>query len=187
MSFLSMILRHFELAMRLQAAVPSLELDDAYAHIEAARAVATEQVSVELLLGIAFIESRFDPTALSRVEQGRRRTGRYPSTVPPPRLNRRASLFCGPLQTHASSWAKCIAMRDLKTGYAAAVHEIETWLRDRRVRGDIPRALAGHGCGNHGVLTRSCNGYPGRVLSMERQFRLGTSPRVSARRGLASS
>jgi hypothetical protein len=55
------------------------------------------------------------------------------------------------------------------------------------VRGDIPRALAGHGCGNFGVVTRSCNGYPGRVMAMERMFRLGTQPRISARRGLARS
>lgn len=96
-------------------------------------------------------------------------------------------MFCGPLQTHASSWARCLAMRDLKTGYAAAVHELESWLRDRRVRGNVPRALAGHGCGNHGVITRSCNGYPGRVMAMERLFRLGVPPRVSARRGLAST
>lgn len=178
--------------MRLQAAVPSLDLEMAYAHIEAAGAVATEQISVELLLGIAYVESRFDPTALSRVEGTARRTGRYPSTTAPARLNRRASMFCGPLQTYAPSWSRCLAMRDLKTGYAAAVEELEQWLRDRRVRGSVARALAGHGCGNVGVLsrgvvTRSCNGYPGRVLAMERQFRLGTPPRASARRGLASS
>jgi hypothetical protein len=178
--------------MRLQAAVPSLEPEMAYAHIEAANAAATEQISVELLLGIAYIESRFDPTALSRIEGTARRTGRYPSTTPPARLNKRGSMFCGPLQTHATSWSRCLAMRDLKTGYAAAVEELQQWLRDRRVRGSVPRALAGHGCGNVGVLargavTRSCNGYPGRVLAMERQFRIGTPPRVSARRGVASS
>lgn len=75
MSFLAMVLRHLELAMRLQAAVPSLDMETAYAHIEAAEAVATDQLSVELLLGIAFIESRFDPTALSRVEGQTRRMG----------------------------------------------------------------------------------------------------------------
>jgi hypothetical protein len=187
MSVLSITLRNLELAMRLQAAVPSLEMDAAYAHIEAAEAAATEQVSAELLLGIAFVESRFDPTATSRVEGGVRRLGRYPSTTPPRRLDPRRGLFCGPLQTIALSWARCLAMRDLKTAYAAGASEITTWLRDRRVRGDIPRALAGHGCGNHGVRTGACNRYQSRVLGMERRFRLGTEPRVAARRVVPSS
>jgi soluble lytic murein transglycosylase-like protein len=191
MSYLAMILRHIELVMRLQAAVPSLDLGAAYAHIAAAESAATDQVPVELLLGIAFVESRFDPTAVSRVEGTTRRVGRYPSTQAPARLNRRASLYCGPLQTFAPSWSRCMAMRDLRTAYAAGVAELSGWLRDRRVKGDVARALAGHGCGNFGIRTRSCNGYPGRVLWMERQFRLGTdrpsTDRTATRRVVASS
>lgn len=187
MSFLSIFLRHLELAMRVQAAVPSLAPDAAYAHIEAANAAASEDITVELLLGIAFVESRFDATAISRVEGRFRRTGSYPSTAAPARLDRRASLYCGPMQTFAPSWARCIAMRDLRTAYTAGAAELRLWLRDRRVRGDVARALAGHGCGNFGVATRSCNGYPGRVLWMERQLRAGPDARGSSRRGLASS
>jgi Transglycosylase SLT domain len=174
---LSIILRHLELALRLHTAAPSLDLATAYAHIEAAEVAASKQISLELLLGVAFVESRFDPTAVSRVEGRARRTGSYHSTAAPAQLNPRASLYCGIMQTYAPSWSACLQMRDLKTAYAAGAAELAAWLRDSRVRGDITRALSGHGCGNHGVITRSCNGYPARVLSMERQFRLVAHPR----------
>lgn len=188
MSLLWNILKHLELAWRLHAAVPSLELPDAYAHIEAAEAAASGQITAEWLLGVAFVESRFDPTAVSRVQGHTRRTGRYPSTEVPAQLDPRASLYCGPLQTFASSWPACLRMRDLKTGYAAGAAELAEWLRDRRVRGDITRALAGHGCGNYGVTTGNCNGYPERVLWMARRFRLGVDHRgMGSRRGVANT
>lgn len=188
MSVLSMILRNFELAVRLHAAVPELDLPTAYAHVEAATAAATDSVGAELLLGIAFVESRFDPTATSRVEGTTRRTGRYPWTAVPAALNRRASLFCGPLQTFASSWSSCLGMRNLKVAYAAGAAELTQWLRDRRVRGDVSRALAGHGCGNAGAVTGGCNGYPARVLWMERKLRTGATHRSGgATRAVAAS
>ena len=180
MSVLSLILRNFELAMRLHAAMPALDLPTAYAHVEAATAAATEEVTAELLLGIAFVESRFDPTATSRVEGTTRRTGRYPFTAMPAALDRRAALFCGPLQTIATSWSSCLTMRNLKVAYATGASELTQWLRDRRVRGDVTRALAGHGCGNQGVLTGGCNGYPTRVLWMERKLRTAATHRGSA-------
>jgi hypothetical protein len=171
MQFLSTLLQHIELAMRLHAAVPWLPPDAAYAHVAAATAAATEQVPAELLLGIAFVESRFDATAVSRVEDGTRKTGAYPPAAAPARLDRRASLYCGPLQTYAASWPACMQMRNLETAYAAGAAEIRQWLRDRRVDGHVRRALAGHGCGNHGVLTGRCNGYPERVLTITQRFR----------------
>ncbi|HET7501313.1 MAG TPA: hypothetical protein VFK02_09935 [Kofleriaceae bacterium] len=182
MAALSIVLKHLELALRLQAAAPWMPPPDVYAHIAAAEAAATERVTGELLLGIAFIESRFDATAVSRVEGRVRRTGRYPWTAVPPKLDPRASLYCGPLQTFAPSWSACLRLRDLKAAYAAGAAEIERWLNDRRVRGNVSRALAGHGCGNHGVATAQCNGYPVRVLWMEQRLRAGAGagPRRSA-------
>ena len=153
------------LALRLVVAVPSMSPLDAYAHATAANAHATARVSPELLLAIAYVESRYDATATSRVESGARRTGAYPSTTPPADLDPQP-LYCGPLQTYATSWAACIAMRDLGAGYAAGDAELEQWLRDSRVRGDVARALAGHGCGNAGVVTGTCNRYPERVLAL---------------------
>ena len=187
MSALLIILKHLELALRLHAAAPWLDAQAALAHVEAAEAAATDQVSSELLLGIAFVESRYDPTAVSRVERTTRRTGSYPSTTAPAQLNRRASLFCGPLQTYATSWSACMEMRNLKVAYTAGVAELEHWLRDRRVRGSISRALAGHGCGNRGVLTGICNGYPNRVLARQRQLSTSQPPSHNTRRVVAST
>ena len=186
LSVVLIFVERLALAARLHAAVPELAMADAYEHASAAIAAATPKVGVELLLAIAFVESRYDTTATSRVEGGRRRTGRHPSTSPPRNLDRTASLFCGPLQTFASSWDACLKMRDSGVAYAAAATELQTWLRDRRVRGDIKRALAGHGCGNHGVTTGRCNRYPDRVLAVERRLFGPCHPRdttcVAARR-----
>ncbi|MBX3158100.1 MAG: hypothetical protein KF773_19180 [Deltaproteobacteria bacterium] len=163
-----------ELAIRLHTATPyTVDLLSAYEHVEAAHVAATDKVSPTLLLAIAFVESRYDVTATSRVEGGVRLTGRYASTVPPANLDYHQSLFCGPLQTFAGSWGECMAMRRLARGYAAGAAEMSQWLRDSRVRGEYAKALAGHGCGNLGVETGNCNGYQGRVLWMERWIRLG--------------
>lgn len=184
---LSIVLRHLELALRLHTAVPTLPPEVAYAHVQAASAAATDEVTAELLLGIAFIESRFDSTAVSRVEGRTRRTGPYASTTAPASLDRRASLFCGPLQTFAASWSACVAMRNLATAYAAGAAELRQWLRDPRVRGSTVRALAGHGCGNFGVVTGRCNGYPERVLTITRQLRPQPVRPQRTRRTVASS
>jgi len=169
-------LKTFGLAMRLQAAQPDLAFWDAYDHAAAAVDASTAHVEPELLLAIAFVESRFDVTATSRVEGKRRRTGHYASMNPPANLNAKQSMYCGPLQTFAGSWAECISLRDPHAAYAAGADELEHWLRDRRVRGDVTRALAGHGCGNHGVTTGKCNFYPQRVLWQQRRFAMGLTP-----------
>ena len=167
------VIMHLALVWRVHAASPALDAQAACAHVIAAEAVAAGPVTPELLLGVAFVESRFDPTAVSRVEGHARGAGSYPSRVAPAQLDARAALYCGPLQAYASSWSRCLELRELRAGYQAGAAELQTWLRDRRIRGDLVRALAGHGCGNHGVVTGACNGYPARVLWMERQFRLG--------------
>ena len=177
MALLTM-LRAVGLAMRLQAAQPELSFWDAYENASAAVEASTPDVQPELLLAIAFVESRFDVTATSRVEGRKRRTGHYAGTTPPSNLNTKMSMYCGPLQTFAGSWSECMAMRDPHVAYAAGADELETWLRDKRVRGDITRALAGHGCGNHGVTTGKCNRYPQRVLWQERRFAAGLAPAV---------
>lgn len=166
------------LAMRLHAAQPELSLWSAYEHATAAVEASTAQVQPELLLAIAFVESRFDVTATSRVEGRKRRTGHYASTTPPTHLNAKMSMYCGPLQTFAGSWDECISLRDPRVAYVAGADELEKWLRDKRVRGDITRALAGHGCGNFGVTTGKCNLYPQRVLWQERRFAAGIAPAV---------
>src|SRR2546423_11590848 len=104
---LFVLLRHLELAIRLHAAVPWLPVEAAYAHASAAIDAASPRVEAELLLAVALVESRFDPTATSRVEGAARKTGHYPWTAPPRGLDARASLYCGPPQTFARSWRDC--------------------------------------------------------------------------------
>lgn len=181
MHILSTLLQHLELALRLNVATP-LEPETAVAHVQAAHAAATDQVSAEILLAMAFIESRFETATVSRIEGDKRVHGRYPSTKPPTNLNKRGSIFCGPLQTRVKDWDDCLAHRsDLSLAYRAGARELTNWLRDRHVNGDITRALAGYGCGYHGVRTGKCNRYPNRVLWQARQFSL-TPQAVQARR-----
>jgi len=182
-----LVLRHLELALRLQAAVPWLPPESAYDHAVAASRAESAQLPAELLLGIAFVESRFDPTAVSRVEGRTRKTGSYRTTAAPAQLDPRASLFCGPLQTYAGSWSACIRLRDLSAAYAAGASEIQQWLHDPRVHGSTVRALSGHGCGNYGVISGRCNGYPERVLDMTRRLRPVPSHGEPAPRSVASS
>jgi hypothetical protein len=151
-----------ELALRVHAAIPAVDMVEAYAHASAAVDASSPAIPADLLVSIAFIESRFDTTATSRVEGGVRRTGHYPSTAPPRNLG--GTLYCGPLQTYASSWSECMEMRIPERAYMAGVLELTKWLRDRRVHGNMTLALAGHGCGNAGVLTGQCNNYPARVM-----------------------
>jgi hypothetical protein len=168
MSTVLVLLTKLELALRLTQAMPTIEINNAYAHASAAVDAATPELPADLLLAIAYIESRYDPTSTSRIENEVRRTGRYPSRRRGPEI--KGPLFCGPLQTHARTWKQCLAMRDLTTGYSAAVREISSWMRDRRVRGNITRALNGHGCGNHGVNTGKCNNYPRRIFKFRRKL-----------------
>lgn len=156
------------LALRLHLVFPALSVGAAYQHVAAADAAATARVPRSLVLAIAFVESHYDPTATSRVERGVRRTGALPATTPPRDLDARFELYCGVMQTVALTWPRCLAERDLDDGYAAGVAEMEQWLHDRRVAGNVALALAGHGCGNAGVATGSCNHYPERVLALAR-------------------
>lgn len=179
MSSVLLFLQHMGLVLNLHSAMPIDSLE-AVAHVQAATAAATERVPAELLLAVAYVESRYDVTALSRIEGKTRVHGRYPSTTPPKNLRKGTSLYCGPLQTFARNWDECMKQRDLNVAYATAAKEIEHWLRDRRVRGDMTRALAGYGCGNHGVKTGKCNRYPGRVLWQARRL-TSTTPRARTR------
>src|SRR5687768_12008914 len=107
---------HLALALRLYTSTAegtALSPIDALVHTHAASAAATDEISAELLLGMAYVESGYDPSWVSRVEGHKRVTTRYPHTRPPKRLDTRASLYCGVLQTRAASWDACLAQRNL--------------------------------------------------------------------------
>ena len=155
------ILRIILLAMRLHGAYPQLDMADAMTHAEFAIAMATDQLSPEVVLGVAFVESRFDPRATSRPRRAR------------------AWGFCGVMQTIAESRSDCIRQRDLGVGYALGVQEISWWLANARVRGNLRRALLGHGCGLPGLRLGWCGDhYADRVLGFARKL----GARLQARR-----
>src|SRR6185436_1125342 len=104
--------QHLAMVVRLATVAPTLDAEDAFAHVRAAHEAATDQVSAEVLLAMAFIESRFETHTISRIEGKRRVLGRYLSTTPPKKLNKRGSMYCGPLQTRAKSWDDCMAQRN---------------------------------------------------------------------------
>ncbi|HUS33265.1 MAG TPA: hypothetical protein VMZ53_32405 [Kofleriaceae bacterium] len=167
---LLLFLQHVGLALRLHSTMPVDPLE-AVMHVQAAIEASTDQISPEVLLAIAYVESRYEPLALSRIEGKKRKLGMYLPDEPPKNWKQGTSLHCGPLQTYALTWDECLGMRrSLHTAYAAGAKQLSTWLRDRRVRGDLTRALAGYGCGNHGVKTGKCNRYPGRVLWQARRI-----------------
>jgi hypothetical protein len=123
-------------------------------HVAAAIAAATPEVDALTLLAVATIESDLTADVVSR-----------PHGAQPP-------YYCGALQTTALTERACLAQRrDLWLAYRLGAKEIGAWLRDRRVRGDLHRALLGYGCGNHGVTTGRCNRYPERVIAVLRRLR----------------
>jgi hypothetical protein len=133
----------------------------AAAHVAAALAAETAQFSAERLLAIAYIESRFQPDSTSRNTPVGRKASRWPST-------RRGAgfapnYFCGALQAKARTWNRCLELRDVATGYAAGVGEIMKWLKRAKT---VDRALAGHGCGNKGLVS-GCRKYAARVRLQE--------------------
>jgi hypothetical protein len=169
MPSLLLFLQHFGLALRLHAAMP-VDPIESVLHVHAAVEASTDEISPELLLAIAYVESRYEPLALSRIEGNKRVLGIYLGNTAPKRWKKGTSLHCGPLQTYALTWEDCVRQRDLRVAYASAAEQLTRWLRDRHVRGDITRALAGYGCGYHGVKTGKCNRYPGRVLWQARRI-----------------
>jgi hypothetical protein len=178
---LSLFLQHVGLAWRLMSTHPQLEADEALAHARAAQIAKTPELSAELLLAMAYVESRFNVFALSHVEGQKRKISRHRSDEAPRRWRKGTSLFCGPLQTYAATWSDCMKQRELGLAYVTGAKEMSAWLRDRRVRGDITRALAGYGCGNRGVKTGKCNRYQGRVLYQARRLEVKKPIAVAAR------
>jgi hypothetical protein len=185
----------FSRAGALVAVYPEyLTPEIASAHISAAQdAVASleppNQIDVALLLAVAYIESRFDGSSVSRLvcdaEQNcSRKTGRVAGSAKP--KNARGPYFCGALQVKAgSSWAKCRSFAsDLTATYAKAVEEfVDWWGYCQRYRRDEDKrlrcALLGHGGGwnlieagmARGSSTKGSAGYPNRCLLHARKIR----------------
>jgi hypothetical protein len=125
--------------------LPDVRPDRLHAAVDAAFSTETPSIPAELLLSIAWLESRMEPaTAVGRV-CGVMQVDPY--TIGQPRS------IC-------ALWA-----RDVRAAFAAGVLELEIMLRDRRVMGDMRLALLYRACGNS-AFDGSCRKtrYPGIVL-----------------------
>lgn len=129
-------------ATHLLPDVPSERVDAA---VDAAFAAETDEVPAELLLSIAWGESRFDSTA---------RVGRVCGIV------QVAPRYVGKTKAVCKVWA-----HDLTAAFRAGALQLEDMLRDPRVRHDMRKALLYRACGNS-AFDGTCRkaAYPGWVL-----------------------
>jgi len=123
---------HLRLAAHALPDVSRPDLVDAI--VDAAIDVQTPRVPAALIVAIAWGESRFEASARPA---------------------------CGVLQVFPRDLAEPAAAcdvwrRDLRAGVRAGVREIETMLADKRVRGDLRRALLYRACGNR-AFDGSCS------------------------------
>lgn len=168
------------------ALASNVPADTAREHVEAAQAAAIEHdIPVEILLGIAYVESRYDPRALSRKECETadpescvRKTGVWPKATKPPKA--KPSWFCGPMQTGGYvTWDECQKMRtDVAYAYGVGAEHLRAWLDDKRCAklGDDDRlhcALAGYNGGNQALATFKTSRYANWVITL--------STRIAAR------
>lgn len=116
-------------ALRLHAGahdLPDTDPKSADLFVEVALEEQTSRVPAALLVSLGWGESRFDPTARPA---------------------------CGALQVYPNDLgeppSRCVEWRkDLRAGVRAGVREIEMMLADKRVRGNLRRALLYRACGN---------------------------------------
>lgn len=152
-----------------ESAPGEITQQQAFNHALAALNAATDDIPAEMLLGQAYIESRYTPTAVSRMENGQRMTGVPRWNSPPSYVS--GSYYCGVLQTEAhNSWNTCLRMRDLNTGYATAVTELHAWLKVCRANKD-PMSCALTGYAGGFTPDASAQNYPRRVFFRARMIR----------------
>lgn len=119
-----------------------LNSEEAYTQALAATEAATPDIPEEVLLGLAWVESRYYPTAVSRVENGKRVTG-IPKWKSPPKGTH--SFFCGVTQISAGdSWEKCRSVQDVYLAYRTAVKELTAWMSTKICNRNLRCALAGY-------------------------------------------
>lgn len=147
-------------------------------HVQAALAAATPKISASLLLGIAWEESGYNPTLVSRIECNKanvcaRKTGSLPSRKKP--KNVRGPYFCGLTQLKALTWKQCLALRDdLEGAYLGAATHLAQWMDEgvcRWRKGDkrIACGLLGYG-GGWQAIERAKSTYPARIMARARRF-----------------
>lgn len=182
-------------ASPLTALYPDYLTDEQAAqHVDAAQAAVKalnppDEIDAPLLLAVAYMESRFDGSSVSRrvcdaAGTCERKTGRVAGSTKP--KHARGPYFCGALQVKAGfSWTLCQTFAaDLAATYAKAVEEfIEWWGYCDRYRKDRDKrlrcTLLGHGGGwnlidvgmRRGSSLKGSAGYANRCLLHARRIR----------------
>lgn len=157
-----------------------LYANQAEANASAALSAASNDVPVEVLLVVAFHESRYVPEASPWPRP-------YGDRATRPTTCTHASgcvWRCGVMQADARSWRECLDYRDLEHGYAAGADQIQAWTDVCRAHGVTGRtrllhcALSGYGPGK---ATPDGTAYSHWVL--RQAVRLGALERRAARGG----
>jgi hypothetical protein len=172
-SFIGLLLKIKGLGDAAFTASPGTNLDQeqAYVHALAATAASSPEVRAEVLLSMAWIESRYYPEAVSRIENGVRVTG-VPRWSSPPKGT--YSFFCGVTQVSAgNSWKKCQQVRDIFVAYRETVKELEQWMSPRICAHNLRCALTGYS-GGFAAIKSGTNPYArfalGRARVLERSM-----------------
>lgn len=122
-----------------------LTKESSYEQARAALESATQEIPAEILLAMAWVESRYSPDAVSRIENGVRVTG-IPLWKTPP--NNTSSFFCGVTQVSAgNSWIKCKQFHDVAVSYRTTIIELNLWLSPRICNHNLNCALTGYSGG----------------------------------------
>jgi hypothetical protein len=155
---------------------PKLVEDQAKEHVQAAFAAQAETgIDATLLLGMAFVESRYNPLSLSRIDcvgdDCKRKTGVWTGSEKP--KGAKPSWYCGVLQVGGYvPWARCVELRDLTLNYLEGAKHIQEWMDDpycRKRKGDtkLHCALLGYGGGYQAIKAWKSK-YPWKVFRAQR-------------------
>lgn len=155
-------------------------LDEATAasHVSAASSAALATgIPATLLLAIAYVESRYDPRTVSRMEcrdgACKRATGVWSQDTRPPAS--RPTYYCGVTQVGGDvSWERCVELRDLALAYATGAEHLVEWMDSppcRRLAYDerLVCGLRGYN-GGWAAIKSKATVYPRMVLGAQRNI-----------------
>jgi hypothetical protein len=137
---------HFEQLLHRVERLPDTRPELALITTLAALSAESDRFPAELLIAIAWGESRLEPTT---------KTGRA----------------CGPMQTIAVKPGDCERWATPLYGYQAGVDELTEWSNDKRTRGDLELVLLAYACGSS-AFNGTCKktSWPGWVLKRARRL-----------------
>lgn len=144
-------------------------------HVDAALYASQQTgVSPEILLGIAYVESRYFSEVVSRMEctaeDCHRMGGFWRSRYKP--TNFSGPYYCGALQVGGHvSWGRCQGLiSDLRENYLTAARHLQAWLDQPICHGNLRCALLGN-AGGFPMIKRNRSTYPQRCTRVAHLIR----------------